>query len=225
MSGSGKSGSGGFNDRHRQLLSAQQLIAFLLAVAVIELTPGPNMGYLAVVAGRSGWRAGVAVVAGVTVGLGLYLVVSVFGLAEAALRWPWIYETLRWAGVGYMTWLAIDTWRDADRTDEPVPAAQSFFLRGLLNNLLNPKAAVFYVAVLPGFVGAQAGHPEQQALSLGAVHIAVSVAVHLTIVWIATRARVVLASEETATRSRCLQHAFALALAGIAIWLAVAPGR
>lgn len=225
VSGSGKSRPGGSHDRHRQLLSAQQLIAFLLAVAVIELTPGPNMGYLAVVASRSGWRAGAAVVAGVTLGLCLYLVASVFGLAEAALRWPWVYETLRWAGVVYMLWLAVDTWRDAERADEPVPETQGLFLRGFLNNLLNPKAAVFYVAVLPGFVRAKAGHPELQALSLGAFHIAVSVVVHLTIVWMATRARVALANEETATRSRCLQHAFALALASIAIWLAVSPGR
>ncbi len=225
VSGSGKSGSGGSDNGRGQLLNANQLLPFLLTVAVIEFTPGPNMGYLAVVAGRSGWRAGVAVVAGVTLGLAIYLAASVFGLAEASLRWPWIYETLRWAGVAYMLWLAVDTWRSVDGAETPYLESSGLFLRGLLNNLLNPKAAVFYIAVLPGFVRAQTGHPEWQALSLGAIHIAVSVGVHLAIVWTASRAREALASGETATRSRVLPRAFALALAAMAVWLAVSPGR
>ena len=101
------------------MLTADRLIPFLLAVGLIELTPGPNMGYLALVASRSGRSAGMATVAGITLGLVIYLAASVFGLAEAALRWPWIYEILRWAGAAYLGWLAIDTWRGPGRPTVP----------------------------------------------------------------------------------------------------------
>jgi len=207
------------------LLSASQLLPFLVAVAVIELTPGPNMGYLAVVAGQSGWRAGLTVVAGVTLGLAIYLAASVVGLAEAALRWPWVYETLRWAGVAYMLWLAADTWRSAADIEGPPPEARSLFLRGLINNLLNPKAAVFYVAVLPGFVRPGTGQPVLQMLILGGIHLAVSVIVHLLIVLTASRASSAVVTDAAVSRSIRRQRLFAVALAAIAVWLAVSSAR
>lgn len=207
------------------MLGLAQLLPFLVAVAIIELTPGPNMGYLAVVAGRSGRRAGMAVVAGVTLGLTVYLAASIFGLAEAALRWPWVYETLRWAGVAYMVWLAVDTWRDAGPVEGPLPEAGGLFLRGLVNNLLNPKAAVFYVAVLPSFIRPEAGPPVLQALALGGIHLFVSVVVHSGIVWTASRAGRVLSTTVTFRQSVRRQRFFAVALLAIAAWLAVSSGR
>ena len=68
--------------------AASQLLPFLLAVALIELTPGPNMGYLALVASRFGRTAGMVTVAGVTMALALYLAASLVGLAQASARWP-----------------------------------------------------------------------------------------------------------------------------------------
>ncbi len=210
------------------MLSVGQLIPFLLAVALIELTPGPNVGYLAVVASQSGRTAGMATVAGITLGLTLYLLASVFGLSEAAMRWPWIYQTLRWAGVAYLLWLAVDTWFGASPEASPPPDHRSLFLRGLLNNLLNPKAAVFYVALLPGFIRPQDGRPLVQALILGSIHITISVLIHTTIVLTASHARSVLKSD-TGKSPVLLQHAFAVGLAAIALWLAIstpdaAPG-
>ena len=202
------------------MLSLDQLFPFLLAVALIELTPGPNMGYLAVVASQSGRAAGMATVAGITLGLTLYLLASVFGLSEAALRWPWIYQTLRWAGVAYLLWLAVDTWRGAS-PEAPAPDHRSLFLRGLLNNLLNPKAAVFYVVLLPGFIRPQDGQPVFQALMLGCIHITISFLIHTTIVLTASHARSVLQGGDAGKSPVILQRAFAIGLAAIAIWLAV----
>ena len=208
------------------MLGVGQLLPFLVAVALIELTPGPNMGYLAVVASQSGRAAGMATVAGITLGLAFYLLASVFGLAEAAMRWPWIYQTLRWAGVAYLLWLAVDTWRGASPKAQPEPDHRSLFLRGLLNNLLNPKAAVFYVALLPGFIRPQDGHPLLQALILGAIHITISVLIHATIVLTASHARSVLDAGDSGQRSVVLQRGFAIGLATIAVWLAVStPAR
>lgn len=197
------------------MLSAAQAGAFLLAVGLIELTPGPNMGYLALVASRLGRRPGMMTVAGVTVAFAIYLAASVLGLAEAMLRWPRIYDALRWLGVSYLAWLAFDTWR-GPRRDVGLPGPSGLFVRGLLNNLLNPKAAALYLVLLPGFVRPAQGHPVAQILALGALHIAVSLVIHATIVWTAAGARPAL---ETWNEG-LVRKAFALGLGLVALWLA-----
>lgn len=198
--------------------------AFLLAVVLIELTPGPNMGYLAVVASRWGRRAGLMTVAGITCGLAFYMLLAVAGLGEAILRAPWLYAILRWAGVAYLLWLALDTWRGDSETSpgharEP-PDPRRLFVRGLVANLLNPKAAVFYIALLPGFTNPSLGNPTLQAFFLGGVHIGVSLAVHGSIVMAAGTARPVLEIWTSGSRRRWLDRGFALTLGVIALWLA-----
>ncbi len=200
----------------------ERLIPFILAVLLIELTPGPNMGYLAIVAGRSGRLAGMATVAGVTLGLAFYMLLSVFGVAEAILQVPWLYDLLRWAGVAYLLWLAWDTWRDETPTapgeDIDAPGLLRLAGRGMMANILNPKALVFYVALLPGFSDPARPLPPQ-ALGLGLIHLVIALVIHTAIVVLAARAIPLLAADHPERRHR-LRAAFALALAAIALWLA-----
>jgi len=203
------------------------LLPFLLAVLLIELTPGPNMGYLAIVASRFGRRAGFATVAGVTAGLIVYMLLSVFGLTEIILQAAWLYSLLRWAGVAYLLWLAWDTWRGETPTgpgDVLVePSRIALVWRGFLANILNPKAAVFYIALLPGFT--DPGRPfAAQALGLGLIHIGVALAIHTVIVLAAARASPLLARLSDGEGAR-VRAAFAIALALIAVWLAWATRR
>lgn len=195
-------------------------IPFLAAVLLLELTPGPNMGYLAIVATRFGRRAGLTTILGVTAGLTVYMLAAVFGLTEIILNVGWVYGLLRWAGVAYLLWLALDVWRgDPGGTGgaDIAPPAERFMVRGLLANLLNPKAAVFYVGLLPAFTDpAQPFAP--QALVLGLTHIAVSVMVHIAIVLAAWRAASLVMPDGGPRRG--LRAAFALGLAAIALWLA-----
>jgi threonine/homoserine/homoserine lactone efflux protein len=203
------------------------LLPFLLAILLIELTPGPNMGYLAIVAGRFGRPAGFATIAGVTAGLAFYMLLSVFGLTEVILRAAWLYSLLRWAGVAYLLWLAWDTWRGETPTgpgDIAVePSRYSLAWRGFLANVLNPKAAVFYIALLPGFTD-PARPFAGQALGLGLIHIAVALAIHSAIVLAAARASPLLARLSDGEGAR-VRAAFAIALALIAVWLAWATRR
>lgn len=168
------------------------ILPFLVAVVLIELTPGPNMGWLALLSVSEGRRAGFSAVAGITVGLTVWMLAAAFGLTEIVLAWPSLYQAVRWAGVVFLLWLAWEAWR--------VPAAplaqlsdastrrRALFLRGLTANLLNPKAALFYVALLPGFIRPDYGSTLSQALALGGVHVVISVAVHGAIVLLAARA-------------------------------------
>ncbi|WP_433952287.1 LysE family translocator [Brevundimonas diminuta] len=128
---------------------------FLVAVALMELTPGPNMGWLALVSLSQGRAAGLAAVVGITLGLTLWMVAAAFGLTEVVLRWPALYQAIRWAGVGFLLWLAWDAWRSAGDGAGVAPVAmrrRALFRRGLIGNLLNPKAALLYVVLLPGFM-------------------------------------------------------------------------
>jgi len=192
---------------------------FLAAVVLIELTPGPNMGYLAGLSAVEGRRAGFVTVAGITCGLLAYMLASVAGVTEALRVSRPLYELLRWAGVAYVVWLAIDAWRGGERDGGAMHGLDDWtlFRKGLLANLLNAKAALFYVTLLPGFVRPGYASPTQQALILGAVHILVSLIVHTTIVLSSAGLASRLAALGDSVRVRRL---FAVALLATAAWIA-----
>ena len=193
------------------------LAAFTLTALVIELTPGPNMAYLALIAATEGRRPGYAAVAGVALGLTVIGMAAALGVTAVINASPVAYQILRWGGVGYLLWLAWDGWRGAQADHDIAEAGSSlarFFGRGLITNLLNPKAAVFYVAVLPGFLPPDAGLA--QVLTLTAIYVAVATAVHGGLVTVAGAARVWLAN---AKRETILRRALSLALVAVAAWV------
>lgn len=199
-------------------------IPFLAAVSLVELTPGPNMAYLATLSAERGRAAGFAAVAGVTLGLAVYMAASIVGVTEVFLTSRPAYEALRWAGVAYLLWLAFDGWRGADSGPEAAPrgdgGAAGYFGRGLLANLLNIKAALFYVVLLPGFIRPDHASPWVQATILGLTHLAVSVAIHGAIVLGAARAGALIGAAAGGDRLSWVRRALALAIAAIAVWLA-----
>ncbi|MET0181427.1 MAG: LysE family translocator [Caulobacterales bacterium] len=205
------------------------LIPFTIAVALVELTPGPNMGWLAIFAARHGRAAGMAAVAGVSLGLSVYMAAAAFGIAEIVVRGGPAYEVLRWAGIVYLLWLAWETWTGADNV-QPEATGQfregrvlrHGFMRGLIANLLNPKAAVFYLTILPTFVVAGRASPLAQTLFLGSTHLLVSVLVHGAIVLAAGSAHDYLNKN---AREVLVRRIFGLAIAVIAVWLVFATRR
>jgi threonine/homoserine/homoserine lactone efflux protein len=133
------------------------LASFLLTSFLIEMTPGPNMTYLALVSASDGRRKGFAAVAGVAIGLAIVGAIAAIGVAELIQASTLLYEVLRWAGILFLLYLAWDGWKTRSiGSDNSGVAKGRYFLRGLVTNLLNPKAGVFYVAVLPTFIDATA---------------------------------------------------------------------
>jgi threonine/homoserine/homoserine lactone efflux protein len=203
------------------------LLAFALTALVIEITPGPNMTYLAALSLSSGMRTGFAAVAGIALGLMTYGVIAAFGLAAAIDHSPLLYGLLRWGGVAYLLWLAWEAWSDkediapdaaSDGAARPWPA----FRRGVITNLLNPKAAVFYVAVLPEFVRAETGSVVRQTLILSVVYVAIASLIHATIVTLAGSLQ---STIDVANNRKTVRRVFALALIAIAFWFAFTTGR
>jgi threonine/homoserine/homoserine lactone efflux protein len=195
----------------------ESIAAFALTAFLIELTPGPNMAYLALVAATEGRKRGYAAVAGVAVGLGVLGLLAAFGVAALIAASPVAYQVLRWGGVAYLFWLAWQGWQGAEQSEGETAVGASlwvWFRRGLVTNLLNPKAAVFYVAVLPHFL--QPGDGFWPTLTRASVYVAIATAVHAMIVTLAGAAHAVLA---VPARERLVRRALSLALVGVAIWL------
>lgn len=201
------------------------LLSFVLASLLIELTPGPNMAFLAALALASGRRVGLAAVAGVALGLAIYGLVAAIGLAAVIERSHLLYEILRWAGVGYLLWLAWQDWRGESggvaRVADHDGQISAAFRRGLITNLLNPKAAIFYMAVVPAFVVAN-GPVLSQTLTLTAIYVAIATAVHTALVLISTRIYRHISDEAARRRIR---RVMAVTLALVAVWLAWSTAR
>lgn len=196
------------------------ILPFLAAVALVELTPGPNMGWLALLSLSQGRTAGLAAVMGITLGLTAWMLAAAFGLAEVVMLWPTLYQAIRWAGVGFLLWLAWDAWRSTGDGASAAPVERrrrALFRRGLIGNLLNPKAALLYVVLLPGFIRPAYGSTLTQALTLGSLHVVVSVVVHSTIVLTAARAGGALL---TRAQGPMMRAVMALSLVAIAVWTA-----
>jgi threonine/homoserine/homoserine lactone efflux protein len=193
---------------------------FALAALIIELTPGPNMTYLAIISVSKGWRAGFATVSGVALGLAIVGVIAAFGLAALIQSSDILYEVLRWAGVIYLLWLAYEGWRGEEADSGPTGDARHF-MRGLVTNLLNPKAAVFYVAVLPNFI--DPGKPVlMQSLILSAVYVGIATAVHGAIVLLGGSLEPLLTNP---ARETLIRRVLSALLGAVAIWFAWSTAR
>jgi threonine/homoserine/homoserine lactone efflux protein len=165
--------------------------AAVLGVAAISLglvlTPGPNMLYLTSRSINQGRRAGLVSLTGVAAGFGCYLLASALGLAAIFGAVPTAFVVVKIAGAAYLGYLAWQLLRPDGKTpfarQELQPDSdRRLFLSGLTTNLLNPKIAMLYAALLPQFVVTGRGPIWQQTLLLGAVQIAVAVTVNGLIV-------------------------------------------
>jgi threonine/homoserine/homoserine lactone efflux protein len=207
-------------------VSLPTLLSFTLASFLIELTPGPNMTYLALVAASDGRRVGFATVAGVALGLAIIGLLAAFGVAQLVQASDIAYEALRWAGMVFLLYLAWDGWRQG--TDVAAAGQRPehegiwrYFRRGLVTNILNPKAAVFYVAVLPTFIDAQR-EALAQTVTLTLVYVAVATVVHAAIVVLAGALEPLLNDPR---RERIARRVLSALLAAVAIWFGWSTAR
>ncbi len=199
--------------------SLPTLAAFVIASLAVELTPGPNMVYLAILTLSEGRRAGFAAVVGVALGLLTIGIIAALGLSALVLSSPAVYQVFRWSGVVYLLWLAWDGWRGAGSQLRQTVIGHSratYFTRGFVTNVLNPKAGIFYIAVLPGFVD-PSRDVIAQTFFLSAFFVLIATSTHVMIVTLAGTALPLLENEQ---RRMVIRRVLSLALVGVAFWLA-----
>ncbi|GAA4904258.1 threonine/homoserine/homoserine lactone efflux protein [Stackebrandtia albiflava] len=172
------------------LPEAATYLAYLGAIALLMITPGPDMMFVLANAGRWGVRAGVAAAVGVAAGEAVHVAAAAVGLASLFAANPVLYQVVRYAGAGYLVWLGIRALRHRADTARPQSGESGWwrsFRRGLVTNVLNPKMALFTVAFLPQFIDPARGFVTGQLLVLGATFIAVQLTVDLGLALLAGR--------------------------------------
>lgn len=150
------------------------------------LTPGPNMIYLISRSITQGPLAGIVSLGGVALGFAFYMLCAAFGITALLFAIPYAYDALRFAGAAYLLWLAWQALKPGGRSPFQVKQLQvdgprKLFAMGFVTNLLNPKIAMLYLALLPQFIDPAVGSVLTQSVALGAIQIAISVSVNAMI--------------------------------------------
>jgi len=172
--------------------SLDNLALFAVASVLLALTPGPNLLYLVSRTICQGRRAGVVSLAGTSLGFVFHVLAAALGLSAIFLAVPLLYDLLRYAGAAYLLWLAWGAVRQRGTTlfaprSLPEESAGRLFRVGLLTSILNPKIALFYLALLPQFVDASRANVFAQSVVFGLVQIAIGIASDLCFVLAAAR--------------------------------------
>ncbi|MDO8397229.1 MAG: LysE family translocator [Bradyrhizobium sp.] len=162
------------------------LIGFALVSLGMVLTPGPNMIYLISRSITQGHVAGLISLGGVALGFVFYMLCAAFGITALLFAVPYAYDALRLAGAAYLLWLAWQALKPNGRSPFQlkklaVDGPRKLFAMGLFTNLLNPKVAMLYLALLPQFIDPAEGSVLTQSLALGFTQIAISVSVNALI--------------------------------------------
>lgn len=162
------------------------LLAFSLVSLGMVLTPGPNMIYLISRSISQGPVAGLISLGGVALGFVFYMLSAAFGITVLLMAIPYAYDALRFGGALYLLYLAWQAVKPGGRSplqvrELPKDSPSRLFAMGLLTNLLNPKAAVLYLSLLPQFIVPEQGSVLTQSVALGFTQIAVSLIVNAMI--------------------------------------------
>lgn len=172
------------------MLGVTDLPTYLAGLALIVLLPGPNSLYVLSVAARRGVRTGYAAAAGVWTGDTVLMTLSALGASSLLQTTPLLFAVVKYAGAGYLTWMAIGMlraalamWRErhrrvaeitgeADAADATgaVPTARAMerpYRRALVVSLFNPKAILFLISFFVQFVDPGYAYPALSFLVLG----------------------------------------------------------
>lgn len=163
--------------------SLASLLGFALVALGIALTPGPNMIYVISRSLTQGVEAGLVSLGGVALGFVFYMLCAALGITALLFAVPYAYDALRFAGAAYLLWLAWQALKPGGTSPFQVKklkvdGPRKLFAMGLITNLLNPKIAMLYLALLPQFIDPAAGSVLAQSIVLGSIQIVIGVSVN-----------------------------------------------
>ena len=159
------------------MFGTHDLALFALTVLVVNATPGVDLAFTLLSTLKGGVRAGLAAAAGIGAGCVIHTLAAAFGLAALLAASSAAFSIVKWAGAAYLLWLAIGMLRQgfARATSEagtaasaPPRSAASLFRQGFTTNVLNPKVALFFLALLPQFIDTAAPNKTLAFIFLGA---------------------------------------------------------
>ncbi|MDO9068722.1 MAG: LysE family translocator [Deltaproteobacteria bacterium] len=198
-------------------------IEFLITSLIVVLIPGTGVLFTISTGLTQGKKASVFAALGCTAGIVPHLLATILGLAALLHTSALAFQTLKYAGVAYLLYVAYATWKDkaALEADTTLLKFTPWGLMGkaVLLNILNPKLTIFFLAFLPQFVDQTATSPLGQLLVLSAVFMAMTFAVFMAYGFLAHGFRK--AVIESPRVQALLRRSFAVAFAGLAADLAI----
>jgi threonine/homoserine/homoserine lactone efflux protein len=168
------------------------LALFAAACLALTATPGPDMLLIASRSISQGRASGFATLAGIQVGTYCHALAAALGLSQLFLVVPLAYDVVRYAGAAYLLYLAWQTFRSTGTLLAPTAGLRRYpiglvFRQGLLTNLLNPKMALFVLALFPQFVQPSAGSVALQIMLLATLLNAIGLVVNGIVIMTASR--------------------------------------
>ena len=208
--------------------SLETLLVFAALSFGLFITPGPNMLYLVSRSLAQGTRAGMVSLLGCQLGSSIYALMGAAGITAVLLAIPAAHATLAIGGALYLGWLAWQTLKPGGTSVfEPRPLApapdRALLTMGMGTALLNPKVALFYVAVLPPFLDPARGNLFLQGASLGMLQVLICTLGDMVLVFGAGRVQKFLATRPAWMAVQ--RWVLGLALAALAIKLALDARR
>jgi threonine/homoserine/homoserine lactone efflux protein len=174
------------------MIDLSTLALFALACLALTATPGPDMLLIASRSITQGKGSGFATLAGIQVGTYCHALAAALGLSQLFLAVPLAYDVVRYAGAAYLLYLAWKAFRSSGTAFTPTAGLPrhpigAVFRQGLLTNLLNPKMALFVLALFPQFVRPQAGNVAVQIMVLATVLNLIGIVVNGAVILTASR--------------------------------------
>ncbi|MGD9950214.1 MAG: LysE family translocator [Desulfobulbus sp.] len=199
-------------------------LQFLLTSLVIVLIPGTGVLYTISTGLTKGRRASIFAAIGCTAGILPHLLATILGLAALLHASALAFQTLKYAGVAYLLYLAYGTWKDRSSfTMDAAPSAApacSIVVKAILLNVLNPKLTIFFLAFLPQFVDPDAAAPMGQLLLLSGIFMLMTLVIFIAYGLLANAFRK--AVGESVRAQAWMRRGFAATFAGLAANLACA---
>lgn len=198
-------------------------VEFLITSLIVVLIPGTGVIFTISTGLVQGRKASVYAALGCTAGIVPHLLATIFGLAAIMHTSALAFEVLKFAGVLYLFYLAVMTWKDKSGFEaQSLPtrsSALSLATKAFLLNILNPKLTIFFLAFLPQFVKPETTSPLGDMLVLSAVFMLMTFVVFVIYGLLAHGFRH--SVMESRRVQMWLQKGFALTFAGLGIQLAV----
>jgi threonine/homoserine/homoserine lactone efflux protein len=159
------------------MMTVDNLGLFIASGVLLNLSPGPDVLYIVSQSLRSGVKAGLAAVMGITAGCCVHMAAAAFGVGILLATSTLAFNALKWVGAAYLVYMGVQLlWsRATDPAHEALqPPVQvevvdlkKIFFKGFVTNLLNPKVALFFLAFVPQFIPAHAAEPTFTFILLG----------------------------------------------------------
>jgi threonine/homoserine/homoserine lactone efflux protein len=217
-----------WNYFHKQqrtcMIDPEILLMFFTTSILLALSPGPDNLFVMTQSAQRGRKAGLLVTLGLCTGLLFHTAAVTFGLAALFKASAAAFTVLKFAGAGYLLYLAWLSFRAGDVTGTTAaadrPSSAALYRRGIIMNITNPKVSIFFLAFLPQFADPARGHLSAQLLQLGGVFICATIIVFGAISLLAG----VFGEQfrQSAFARKVLNRAAAGIFAGLAIKLALA---